>query len=214
MSGEEWRCGQAVARWLEGRPSVPRWEEAESVFRDDVLAGRPIGRVLDLGTGDGYMLATLLDAHPSAEGVGLDISRSLLEAAGRRFESDERVHLVEHDLAEPLPSDLGRFQLVVSALAIHHLPDARKRSLYAEAFELLEPGGVFCNIDVVASPTPELHRRAQAAFGFGPEDEHPSDQPAPLQVQLDWLREIGFTHVDCYWKWLELGILAGERPLA
>ena len=214
MTSEEWRCGQAAGRWLDRRPTIPHWEEAESVLREDVLATRPVGRVLDLGTGDGYLLGTMLDAHPSAAGVGLDISRSLLEAAGRRFESDERVRLVEHDLAEPLPSDLGTFDVVVSALAIHHLPDTRKRGLYAEAFDLLEPGGVFCNIDVVASPTPELHRRAQAAFGFGPEDEHPSDQPAPLEPQLDWLREVGFTQVECYWKWLELAVLAGERPLA
>jgi SAM-dependent methyltransferase len=113
---------------------------------------------------------------------------------------------------EALPSDLGRFDAVVSGLAIHHLPHDRKRSLFAEVFSTLDPGGVFCVFDVVNSPTPELHDRAQAALGFGPDDQHPSDQPARLEDQLLWLREVGFDHVDCFWKWLELAVLAGAKP--
>lgn len=115
-------------------------------------------------------------------------------------------------MAQPLPVDLGTFDIVISGLAIHHLPDARKRSLYADAFRLLRSGGVCCNVDVVAAPTRDLHRRAQAAFGFGAEDEHPSDQPAPLHAQLTWLEDAGFTNVDCHWKWLELAVLGGEKP--
>jgi hypothetical protein len=59
---------------------------------------------------------------------------------------------------------------------------------------------------------PELHERAQAALGFGPEDQHPSDQPARLDEQLLWLRRAGFDHVDCFWKWFELAVFAGTKP--
>jgi SAM-dependent methyltransferase len=211
-SGKEWSAEGTGARWLGTRPRIPRWEETEAVVLDDVIGRRRVDRVLDLGTGNGHMLAALREAYPGAEGVGIDISSSLLAAARQRFDGDRGVRLIKRDLARSLPGDLDSFDVIVSALAIHHLPDDRKRSLYAEAHASLRTGGVFCNVDVVAAPTRELHRRAQAAFGFGPEDEHPSDQPAPLTAQLEWLDEAGFANVDCHWKWLELAVLGGEKP--
>jgi tRNA (cmo5U34)-methyltransferase len=79
----------------------------------------------------------------------------MLEKARERFASDESVRVVEHDLRHGLP-DLGRFDAVVSSIAIHHLADGRKRELYCEVFDKLEPGGAFLNLDRVASPTPTL----------------------------------------------------------
>jgi tRNA (cmo5U34)-methyltransferase len=101
---------------------------------------------------------------------------------------------------------------VVSALAIHHLPDARKRELFAEVLGLLRPGGCFYDLDVVAAPTAELHELSQSAFGFDDRQQDPSDQPAHLEDQLLWLREAGFGDVDCFWKWLELSLVGGTRP--
>lgn len=88
--------------------------------------------------------------------MGLDVSELMLEAARERFADDDRIELVQHDLAEPLPA-LGRFDAVVSSMAIHHLEHERKRSLYREVFGRLEPGGVFANFEHVASPTQRLH---------------------------------------------------------
>lgn len=73
------------------------------------------------------------------------IAYGLWARAYERFDGDQRVELVEHDLADPLP-DLGRFDAVVSSFAIHHLEHERKRSLYEEVFELLEPGCVFATV--------------------------------------------------------------------
>jgi SAM-dependent methyltransferase len=61
------------------------------------------------------------------------------------------------DLADPLPA--GRYDAVVTALAVHHLDDAGKRSLYRRVADALAPGGVFVNAEQVAGPTPELDRR-------------------------------------------------------
>jgi SAM-dependent methyltransferase len=169
------------------------------------------GRVLDLGTGDGHLLAAIGGAHPDAGGVGLDLSAEMVAAARNRFEGSERISFEVHDLMDPLPESLGECDLVVSALAIHHLPDDRKRSLYAEVLRLLRPGGTFHNLDVVMAPTPELHELSQRSFGFSDRDPDPSDQLAPLDDQLEWLRDAGYANVDCHWKWLELALFGGTR---
>ena len=208
---EGWRGDPLAERWLSRADRLPRWAEAESVVLADVIGDRAGGRVLDLGTGEGYMLEALRNAGCCAEGVGIDFSQALLAAAARRFDADPTVQLLEHDLAKPLPGELGMFDIVISALAIHHLEDPRKRDLYAEAFTLLKSGGVFCNIDCVAARTAELHRRSQAAFNLTLDDEQ-DDRPAPLETQLEWLHAAGFANADCYWKWLELAVIADERP--
>ena len=211
MPAGEWSSSDHVRRYLERADEFPRRAEGESVLLDHVGPG--IGRVLDLGTGDGRLLALLRRARPHLRGVGLDASDVMLDAARARFEGDDRIELVEHDMADPLPR-LGRFDAVVSSMAIHHLEHDRKRELYAEVFELLEPGGVFANFEHVASPTRRLHLAFFAAIGEPLEHEDPSDRLLDVETQLGYLRDAGFTDVDCYWKWLEMALLIGVGPAA
>ncbi len=166
-------------------------------------------RVLDLGTGDGAVLARVLERCPEASGVAVDFSASMLEAARSRFSGDARVEVVAHDLAEPLPA-LGPFDLVVSGFAIHHLDHERKRSLYGEVFDLLR-GGAFCNLEHVASSSESLHVAFLAALGMTPADDDPSNQLLDVETQLRWLRDLGYVEVDCHWKWRELALLVGVK---
>ncbi|MEA2392306.1 MAG: tRNA (cmo5U34)-methyltransferase [Solirubrobacteraceae bacterium] len=205
----EWTTAEHVARYLERAAGCPQRTEGESVLLDHVP--RDARRILDLGTGDGRLLALLRIDRRDTLGVGLDFSELMLEAARERFVSDERVELVAHDLAQPLPS-LGRFDAVVSSMAIHHLEHERKRSLYAEVFELLDLGGVFANFEHVASPTRRLHLAFFAAIDEPLEHEDPSDRLLDVETQLGWLRALGFDDVDCYWKWLEMALLIGIKP--
>jgi SAM-dependent methyltransferase len=206
MASEEWTTAAHVERYLQLADEYPRRAKGESVLLDHVPRGAP--RILDLGTGDGRLLARLREDRPRMLGVGLDFSALMLDAARERFAGDERIELVEHDLARPLP-DLGRFDAVVSSMAIHHLEHDRKRALYGEAFAALEPGGTFANFEHVASPSERLHAAFYAAIGEPMEHEDPSDRLLDVETQLAWLREIGFVDVDCYWKWLEMALLIG-----
>lgn len=204
-----WSESAWAQRYLRERDDIPHRIEGFAVLME-LLPETP-RRVLDLGTGDGYTLGLVRTAHPNVEGVGLDFSAEMLGRARDRFDGDAGVEIVEHDLDRPLPP-LGRFDLVVSSFAIHHCVDARKRALYGEVFELLEPDGRFLNLEHVASPTPALHVAFLAAIGKTPAEDDPSNKLVAVETQLTWLREIGFAQVDCLWKWREVALLAGVKP--
>ena len=111
------------------------------------------------------------------------------------------------DLGAPLL--LGEADVVVSGLAIHHLDDERKRSLYAEVATALRTGGVFANLDVVASATDARHAAFLAAIDRPADD--PEDRLAPVDDQLAWLRAAGLVEVDCLWRWRGFALLVGKH---
>jgi tRNA (cmo5U34)-methyltransferase len=142
-----------------------------------------VNRFLDVGAGGGRLLSLVKSARPNAQCVALDFSTAMLEELRKQFATDKTIGIVAHDLSNPLP-DIGAFDAAVSSFAIHHVTHERKRTLYAEIFALLTP-----------------------------ETEDPSNKLLDLEIQLTWLCQIGFTEVDCHWKWRELALLAGTKPL-
>lgn len=205
----EYATAEHALKYLARADRIPHRTEGEGVLLE--IVPRTVRRILDLGTGDGRLLALLRIDRPEAEGVALDFSPTMLESARKRFHGDRHVRLINHNLEAPLP-DLGDFDAAVSSFAIHHVPDARKRALYAEIHAALTPGGVFCNLEHVSPASAALHERFLRALGITAADEDPSNQCAPVDLQLQWLRETGFEDVDCHWKWLELALLGGAKP--
>ena len=203
-----WNSEEHVRDYLERADSISHRSEGESALLEFIP--RTTRRILDLGTGDGRLLSLVRNEHPDGEAVALDFSPAMLEVAGKRFAGKSSVSVIAHNLDEPMPV-LGKFDAVVSSFAIHHLVHERKRALYAEIYDRLNPGGVFCNLEHVASPTPRLHQEFLERIGFTVETEDPSNKLLDVETQLGWLREIGFEDVDCFWKWRELALLAGRR---
>ena len=204
-----WTSTDHVRDYLGRADQISHRTEGESALLE--LIPRETRRILDLGTGDGRLLALVRSEHPGTEAVAVDFSPAMLEVSRKRFDGDSRVRVVEHNMDSSLPA-LGNFDAVISSFAIHHLVHERKRALYAEVFALLNAGGMFCNLEHVSSPTPRLHEEFLLRIGFTVETEDPSNKLLDLEKQLGWLREIGFTDVDCLWKWRELALLAGRRP--
>ena len=203
--------------------------------------GDRIATFLDLGCGDGMLSAAILSEHPGARGILVDFSGPLLDGARRHLHAHaDRVEFVAADINQPgwarRIAPLAPFDAIVSGLTGHHFPDQRKRELYREIFDLLAPEGIFINIKHVASATrwtesvwddcmidaifgQELREapgktRAEVAREYYARASKDTGVLAPLEVQCDWLREIGFENVDCFLKVLELAVFGGQRPAA
>jgi tRNA (cmo5U34)-methyltransferase len=203
-----WTSPEHARDYLERADQISHRSEGESVLLEFVARGAR--KILDLGTGDGRLLAIVLRVRPDANAVALDFSPAMLDSARKRFESDSRVEVIAHNLDSPLPN-LGRFDAVVSSFAIHHVTHERKRELYSEVYRSLNAGGTFCNLEHVSSPSARLHGEFLSSIGFSVETEDPSNKLLDVEAQLVWLREIGFKDVDCHWKWRELALLAGVK---
>jgi tRNA (cmo5U34)-methyltransferase len=173
-----------------------------------LLPDRP-STLLDLGCGDGRMARLVLEARPDIEQVVVvDSSPPMLARARDAFAGERRVRITPFDLTDPIAA-LGSFDVIVSGFAIHHLEDARKQTLLGEISEQLRPDGLFANLEVVASATPELHAEFQRLIGRPTDD--PEDRLAGVEEQLGWMRAAGMVQVDCLWRWRGFALLAGRK---
>jgi len=206
-----WRNGEHAIAYLRTRDLIPHRPEGYAAMLE--VVPERVERVLDLGTGDGNILALVLAERPGAVGVGLDFQPEMLDRARARFAGSSGVEIRAHDLDEPLPDDLRDFDLVVSSFAIHHLVPERQRALYGEVFERLRPGGVFANVEHVASRSARRHEEFLYALGSSPERDDPSNKLVPVGDHLSWLDGFGYADAECLWKWRELAVVTGGKPM-
>ncbi len=128
----------------------------------------------------------------------------MLKILRRLYEADKSVSIVEHDFGSQL-SEIGFFDAIVSSLAIHHLRDHRNKALYSEILSMLRPGGIFCNFDHVASSSVILSQQFRKGMGSQkPVNREHEERLSSIEEQIDWLKQIGFIDIDCYWKWCNL----------
>lgn len=240
VTDEIWKLPAIVNRYLSYRAAIPLAQEQIGVMMS-ILKTReqPIESFLDLGCGDGILGAAILGEYPYSRGVFVDFSELMLEQAGEQLK-DYAVQLRFENLDYGDPAWVKRiqtpipFDAVVSGYSIHHQPDARKREIYQEIFSLLKPGGWFINIEHVSSAAQlniDLfeHHYVSARYAIEQRDggtrtfdqltEEYRNRPdkaanilASAELQCDWLREIGYEQVDCYFRIYELAVFGGRKP--
>ena len=194
-------------------------------------------KLLDLGCGDGILGRFMITCFPEVEAVFVDFSDPMLDAARASLSHVPNAEILKADFSTPQwlePVEPHKpFDTIISGFAIHHQPDQRKQELYREICELLTPGGVFLNLEHVKSSTPavenlfeeyfieHLHNfqlrtnpqtsREIVADGFRNRHDKEEDLLAPVETQCEWLREIGFKDVDCFFKHFEIGLFGGRK---
>jgi tRNA (cmo5U34)-methyltransferase len=170
--------------------------EIGRLVQESQAGGAP--RVLDLGGGTGSTARAVLDARPGARIVVVDENPHMLEVACDFLPPANVERIVVADLADRLPD--GPFDVVVSALAVHHLDGAQKRALFAGVHDRLAPGGRFALADVVVPVDP-----ADALTPLSPGYDKP-DTAADI---VTWLRGAGFT-ADTAWACGDLAVFVAD----
>ncbi|MEW6427794.1 MAG: class I SAM-dependent methyltransferase [Thermodesulfobacteriota bacterium] len=235
----KWQTKELARTFLEGvRGAIPGADLQLAVIGNITRDWSPTaGSILDLGCGNGILGRYLMDLLPSARGVFADFSEPMLAAARENLAGRQQAFVVAADFATSrwldAVSPFAPYDIIVSGFAIHHQPDGRKQELYAEIFSLLAPGGVFLNLEHVASASvagqrlfdaffldhllafhtaadPAADRQAIADAYYNRPDKE-ENILAPVAVQCRWLEEIGFDDVDCFFKVFELALFGGRR---
>jgi tRNA (cmo5U34)-methyltransferase len=178
------------------RAEVPAYDELQDAVAEATVGIRA-ERVLELGVGTGQTSKRVLDLHPEAELVGIDESAEMLVAASADVAAaDLRVSRLQDSLPE------GSFDLVVSALAVHHLDGASKADLFARVADRLRPGGRFVLGDVVVPDNPaDVVTPIDGVY----------DQPSTIDDQLRWLAAAGMD-AEVVWARQDLVVIIAHSP--
>lgn len=211
--------------WI--RKAIPGYDLLFAAARDLLpFAGDTALHVLDLGAGTGLFAKQILDQYPASHFVLWDVADKMLDVARERFSSQpDQFSYVVRDYRSL--RDAGKFDLVISSLSIHHLVDREKRELFKKIYDILQVSGLFINIDLIKGPTRHLEevychnwydqmRQAGASeeeIQSGIDRRLTYDRDALLEDQLLWLREAGFTDVDCSFRTFKVGLFVAMKRI-
>src|SRR5437879_2363891 len=192
VSDWEWDPGTYLQTMAEEIPGYAELEDAVV----EATRGLDVRDALELGVGTGETAVRVLAAHPGARWTGIDASEPMLARARERLpDADLRVARLE----DPLPA--GPFDLVVSALAVHHLDANGKRELFARVARVLHDEGAFVLGDLIV---PEREEDAVIFVDWE------MDLPDRADDQLTWLRDAGL-HPELVWKLRDLAVIRASK---
>ncbi len=237
-----WKSRPVSHHYLAGvRGAIPLAAEQIDLMLRIINSGDiTVSRFMDVGSGDGVLAHALFEEFPAASGVLVDFSQPMIEKAIERFSTTRfQPEILLLDYGDPAwvstVSGNGVFDVIVSGFSIHHLPDLKKKRMYRDIFDLLRQGGLFLNLEHVASTSrwgtevfdeafiDALYRYQLCqtdsisydaiATTYRERADQEDNKLALVEDQCSWLREIGFERVDCYFKYLELALFGGYRPI-
>lgn len=233
MLSTNWQREDVTAHYLDQvRGAIPFGSEQVKMMLEIVAHFKPNPKkVMDLGCGNGFLAELLLKTYPEATAVLVDHSEAMIKKAQVHMDPyKDRCQIFHGDFSQHIQQYAGANSLdcIVSGFAIHHLSHEMKKTLYQDIYKLLSPGGVFINIEHTASATPEIEKlydqlfinhlaaynkrdRREVAAEYLNRPDKEDNILASADQQVGWLRNIGFSHADCYFKWMELAVFGGVK---
>ena len=172
--------------------------------------------VLEPGFGTGSLTYLILKKFPRAKVLGIDNNSENVSKAKTKLK-DFSGFTYKLGSFQNVGLD-QKYDIVLSALAIHHLSDKEKLQYFSDIFQILKPGGRFIIGDIVKSED-EQEWHSYLVKTMGNEGEHrwqrhknnPDDKPSTIDAQIKWLKKAGFTKVEATKKWFNFYVFHGEK---
>jgi len=231
-----WERKEKLFKYIDGvRQFFPLANEQLDIISRIIKKYNPtVKTFLDLGCGDGFLGHFIYKLYPNSQGIFVDISEKMINKAKLKDLENKSDFFVEN-FSNPnwFETINNKFDLIISGFSIHHIENDQKKRLYNDIYKLLNPNGIFLNLEHVSSPTKGLKELFNDLFYDGMMDyqKHIGEEKTRKEIrqiyndpnhkklnklesverQCEWLREIGFLEVDCYMKVFELALFGGLK---
>jgi SAM-dependent methyltransferase len=237
----DWRSAKLTEDYLAGvRGGIPLAETQIEVIIRIIKSWLPeVHTILDMGCGDGVLGRQVLNQWKEAFGIFMDFSEPMIATAREKCDVfKDRCQIVKQDYSKENWTDsiIDRVpvDIIISGYSIHHQEDEVKYRIYEDVFKILKPGGVFLNLEHVASPDQEIeilfdemfvdglyayhiesggeNTRKEIADKYYNREDKVLNKLTLVEQQVEWLRKIGFVNTDCFFKLFELALFGGRKP--
>lgn len=178
--------------------------------------------ILDLGAGTGLLSYYWFKHFPESEYLLVDIADDMLNIARKRFLGIDNVSFAATDFTNRLPCE--SIDVVISALAIHHLENAQKQRLFSQIFDKLPEGGLFVNYDQFCAGDKQLNEwydtyweKHLAESGLTDNDislwqeRRKLDRECSVEQETEMLLNCGFKTVKCVYSNQKFSVIAAIK---
>jgi tRNA (cmo5U34)-methyltransferase len=179
-------------------------------------------RIMDLGAGTGLLSVFWYKYFPNAEFVLVDIADAMLEIAKKRFDNLSNISYIVNDYSEDLPN--GDFDVILSALSIHHLNAKQKKDVFSKIHGKLPDDGIFVNYDQFCAGTPQMNtwynscwEHELLASGLSERDierwqeRKKLDRECSVLEEISMLQEAGFREVNCVFSQQKFAVICAVK---
>ncbi len=179
-------------------------------------------KVLEIGPGTGLFSEMFLEKFPDAEMDLVDLAENMLNIAKQRFSDKTNLNFILKDILDFSPDE--KYDAVISSLAIHHLEPDDQKKLYERIFHWLKDDGIFVNAEMIAGESEfsnDMYERwtIKKTKENNLDDEAKDaaierlklDMKSPISTHFKWLKDAGFSNIDCIYKAYYFGVLWAKK---